>query len=141
LKARFQNFTDALLTSDPPIEGLDETMIVKPIQLHITLGTMCLNESEDDDVSNPENQEPEVKTVQQALDLLNSLRAEVMDFLRSSDRSEGGTSNTRKLRVNLDTMGTLNTGENETAHVLWIGPEPSHSSEKTDFERVAGALK
>jgi activating signal cointegrator complex subunit 1 len=134
LQARVQSFTDALLASDPPIEGIDETIIVKPTQLHITLGDMYLKESNDNSAPNQEDQEAQVKTVQQALDLLNSLRAEVVEVLRSNN-------NTKGLRVDLNTMGTLKPDKkNGTAHVLWIGPDTGHSSEKTTLEKVAGAL-
>jgi activating signal cointegrator complex subunit 1 len=134
LQARVQSFTDALLASDPPIEGMDETIIVKPTQLHITLGDMYLKESDDNGAPGQEEQGTQVKTVQQALDLLNNLRTEVVEVLRSNNNTEG-------LRVNLNAMGVLKPDKkNGTAHVLWIGPGTDHSSEETALEKVAGVL-
>jgi hypothetical protein len=94
---------------------------------------MHLVESDDNGPSNQDEQEQEFKTVQQALDLLSSLRPQVVEVLRSNN-------NAKKLRVTLNTMGILKPDKkNETANVLWIGQESAHSSEKTALEQVAGA--
>ncbi|PVF98399.1 hypothetical protein CPB86DRAFT_705293, partial [Serendipita vermifera] len=154
LQTRVRRFTDALLATDPPIGGLDETIIIEPPRLHITLGVMHLKESDDSATSsrnprrtnketsssNQEEQEQDFKTVQEALDLLSSLQAEVVEVVRPAKTSEatGSTaSNTQGLRVNLETMGILQPDKNETAHVLWIGPEASRGPHKTTLERVA----
>jgi hypothetical protein len=95
----------------------------------------------DNDGSNQGEPEPDIKTIQEALDLLSNLRTEVVEVLRSSqisNKTDGVANKAGGLRVNLDTIGTLQSDQNETAHVLWIGPETNRSSEKTALERVAG---
>ncbi|PVF98400.1 hypothetical protein CPB86DRAFT_784847, partial [Serendipita vermifera] len=138
LQTRVREFTDALLASNPPIEGLDEMMVIEPARLHITLGEMHLKKY-DNTASHSRRKATEgagasaqegeqIKTVQQALDLLGSLRSEITEITSSS--LEG-------LHVNLDTMGTLRPGKHETAHVLWIGPEPSSGPQETTLGQVA----
>jgi hypothetical protein len=98
----------------------------------------------DNDGSNQGEQEPDIKTIQEALDLLSNLRTEVVEVLRpsqTSNKTKGVANKAEGLRVNLDRMGTLQSDKNETAHVLWIGPETNRSSEKTTLERVAGMYK
>ncbi|CAG8662227.1 5130_t:CDS:2, partial [Acaulospora colombiana] len=136
LQDRVQRFTNALLAADPPIEGLDETIIIEPARLHITLGLLHLEKSNDTNAADQED----TKTVQQALDLLNSLRSEVVRIVKGTEVSEpggNGANETGGIPVNLDTMGTLKKDKNDTAHILWIGPEPSSGPDQTILERVA----
>ncbi|CAG8678283.1 12647_t:CDS:2, partial [Acaulospora colombiana] len=136
LQTRVLRFTRGLIDADPPIEGLDETIIIEPARLHITLGVMCLERSND---ANSADQEG-AKTVQQALELLTSLRSEVVEMVGATKTSETTGSAVIKaegLPVNLDTMGTLQRDKNDTAHVLWIGPEQSRGPQRTTLEQVA----
>lgn len=69
------------------------------------------------------------KTVQEALDLLESIKGSILKEL-----TRGGGDGT--LAVPLNTMDILQTEKNKTAHVLWIGPKRSIAP--TTLDRVAG---
>ncbi|CAG8678019.1 5901_t:CDS:2, partial [Acaulospora colombiana] len=139
LQIRVLQFKDALLASNPPIEGFDETVFVEPARLHVTLGLMHLEKSNYANVANKKG----IKTVQQALDLLSSLRPEIVKIVgatKASNTTGSAGSKAGGIPVNLDTMGTLNEDKNDTAHVLWIGPEARRGLQKTTLERVAAIV-
>ncbi|KAI0738791.1 kinase A anchor protein [Daedaleopsis nitida] len=96
-------FTDALLAADPPIPGLDASVVIPARRMHFTLGVMSLGL----DADNP------ARTIAAAARLLHDLCPRVHDLLRGE-----------KLRVSLDAMDimTPERGDDERAHVMWVGP-------------------
>ncbi|KAL1745522.1 hypothetical protein HDZ31DRAFT_36171, partial [Schizophyllum fasciatum] len=132
LRARLAAFNDALLASDPPIAGLDKSIVIDPRRVHLTLGVMCL-EREDaispvhaaTDVNDASNidanptsatsgtaslpDSPPKKTIASALALLRSLAPQLMAL--------------GPARVDLDRLGVLKTQKGgREANVLWVGP-------------------
>ena len=99
-------FQSGLLASSPAIPGLDPSIVIHPRRLHLTLGVMSLSSTTDPADSN-------TKTVQSALDLLRSLRPQIMRLLAG-----------HTLRVPLNRMHIMNPrrGRLDDAHVLWMGP-------------------
>ncbi|CAL1713815.1 unnamed protein product [Somion occarium] len=124
LRQRISAFTTALLASDPAIPGLDETIIISPRRLHLTLGVMSLDlEGPGPDPgpdpapsaegsSNNSNLRP--KTLESATQLLNELKPKVTELLVG-----------QKLRVGLKRINIMKPehGDPDRAHVLWAGPD------------------
>ncbi|KAG8999801.1 hypothetical protein FRB90_011953 [Tulasnella sp. 427] len=77
----------------------------------MTLGVMALSESSSPSEASSTNEAPPKKTVAEALDLLNSLRPEIMDIV----------SDTGGISVPLTGLRIMN-AKPEEAHVLWAGP-------------------
>jgi hypothetical protein len=105
-------FTTALLDQGTgAVRGLDESVIIPPRRLHLTLGVMSL--SPDDDARATTADTDRVKTPAEAVALLSGLRPRIMDILGS-----------RKLRVRLERMEVMKPerGDSSRAHVLWVGP-------------------
>jgi hypothetical protein len=138
---------------DPPIPGLDKSIIVQPSRLHITLGVMALKEdsSHSDGASResevqvtgttPENlsepqPDPPPKTISEALTLLEGLRGKITEEMGTR---EGASSNSGTVMVPLNTMGALRTDKKQTAHVLWMGPKKSQATAALD--RVSGECR
>ncbi|KAG8984773.1 hypothetical protein FRB90_005117, partial [Tulasnella sp. 427] len=81
-------------------------------RLHMTLGVMALSESSSPpEASSTNDAAPPKKTVAEVLDLLNSLRPEIMDIV----------SDTGGISVPLTGLRIMN-DRPEEAHVLWAGP-------------------
>jgi 2'-5' RNA ligase len=94
--------------------------MVDPIRMHLTLGVMSL-QSESDGAGS--------KTVNQALDLLRSLRSELLDGI---DHSRSGG-----LKVPLERMGTFSMGKGQSS-VLWVGPrELQEETENPEADTVS----
>jgi len=93
-----KSFQAALLEHSPPIPGLDNSIVVDPRRMHLTLGVMALGAE---------------KTLESALTLLNNLKPRIMDILSGE-----------KLRVDLNTLDIMppDRGDLDKAHVLWMGP-------------------
>ncbi|KIP10739.1 hypothetical protein PHLGIDRAFT_48278, partial [Phlebiopsis gigantea 11061_1 CR5-6] len=108
LRDRLSAFTQSLLSSDPAIPGLDESIVVSPRRLHITLGVMSLT-----DTSPVSSSVAPPRTVESALALLAQLRPRIMDIL-----------NGEELRVALQRADIMRPerGDLEKAHVMWVGP-------------------
>ncbi|KZT69482.1 hypothetical protein DAEQUDRAFT_726430 [Daedalea quercina L-15889] len=119
LQKTVSSFTDALLTSDPAIEGLDQSIVVPARRLHITLGVMDL--ATDTDQSGPtaasdeaEEGAPEQKpTLASAIAHLESLKPEILNLLAG-----------HKLCVELSTIDIMRSGgaSRKRANVVWVGP-------------------
>lgn len=126
-------FTDALLAADPPIDGLDPTIIVPPRRLHLTLGAMSLAKprraSHAKSPSEAVEQTPatEKPTLASAVAHLESLTPYVKELLAGE-----------KLRVELGELNTMQ-GRTNRANVMWVGP-PKEGEHETRLRAVAGAL-
>jgi activating signal cointegrator complex subunit 1 len=121
LRERVSDFTGALQQCDPPISGLDESVIIAPRRLHLTLGVMSLdsNASQKTNITAAEStapstsSQPRPKTLSSALSLLTDLKPRILDILGD-----------QKLRVALNRMDIMKPerGDLDMAHVLWLGP-------------------
>ncbi|TCD63061.1 hypothetical protein EIP91_006048 [Steccherinum ochraceum] len=108
-------FTDALLTTEPAVPGLDKSIVVSPRRMHLTLGVMSLSTelhpaSGNDDGSGQQQQQP---SLQSAIDLLQELKPRIMEALSG-----------KQLCVELKRVDIMKPerGSLEKAHVLWTGP-------------------
>lgn len=125
-------FTRSLLDSLPPIPGLDESIVISPRRLHITLGVMSLTDASDPPASDHgasgggEDRPP--RTVGAALRLLNELKPQLQEMLAGE-----------RLRVALRHVDIMrpDRGDLEKAHVMWAGP-PRDSEDARRLRRVAG---
>ena len=119
------------------MEGLDSTIVIDPVRMHLTLGVMAL-ESEDDAaaVAGTSSQHP--KTVSTALALLASLSPRISQILDGE----------RGVKIPLDVLDVLKTekmrnGKDEKigAGVLFLGPQESAiSPERRKLRDVCGML-
>lgn len=117
LRTRVANFTNSLLESNPPIPGLDQSVIISPRRLHLTLGVMSLSHESTGTSAG--------KTLQDAAALLTQLKPEILA------RLEGNP-----LRVALNHVDIMRPerGDLEKAHVMWVGPAPGDE----DTRRLKG---
>ena len=143
LRDRMSAFTRSLLDTPPAIPGLDESIVISPRRLHITLGVMSLADAD----SSPRPQsarrapadaaqgqasgsKPEVapKTVDDALRLLAELKPRIKDLLAGEP-----------LRVALRHVDIMkpDRGDLARAHVMWAGP-PKDGADAVRLRRVAG---
>jgi len=120
LRERISTFTTALQYTQPPMAGLDESIIIAPRRLHLTLGVMSLDSiasqtslSTAGSSASPVASESRPKTLPSALSLLTDLRPRILDILGN-----------QTLRVPLNRMDIMKPdhGDLEKAHVLWVGP-------------------
>jgi activating signal cointegrator complex subunit 1 len=121
-------FTRTLLDSLPVIPGLDQSIVIQPRRLHITLGVMSLTDSsEEPSLSSFPSTEPP-NSVSTALALLVSLKPRIQGLLAGAP-----------LRVALRHADIMKPdhGDLARAHVLWVGP-PSEGEDATRLRRVAG---
>ncbi|KAG8823618.1 hypothetical protein FRC17_009282 [Serendipita sp. 399] len=139
-------FTDGLLATDPPIPGLDKSIVIKPARLHITLGVMQLRKMSNKASSTGEfsnrpvaeetspslELEAPTKTIDDALALLASLRQDIMALITGDSRSS--TTSNATLMVPMEVIGVLQSDRNLMAQVLWIGPRKNE--EKTILDLV-----
>ena len=105
------SFTSSLLASDPPITGLDESIIIPARRLHLTLGVMSL----DNDSSN----NTEANSLSDALSLLESLKPRLLSILDGSP-----------LQIPFEVVDIMKPprGGASNAHVMYIGPDPHASN-------------
>ncbi|TDL19159.1 hypothetical protein BD410DRAFT_792407 [Rickenella mellea] len=112
---RLSTLTSDLLNASPSIPGLDPTIVVPGIRLHLTLGVMCLS---DDMRNEPETssvaQDAQNATLQNAITLLECIRPRLMSLMENKPR--------RVSFQRLDIMSP-NRGDLEKAHIMWIGPD------------------
>jgi activating signal cointegrator complex subunit 1 len=138
-------FGQSLLNEiDPPVLGLDESVIIRPRRLHFTLGVMSLASEPpatgSRDVVEPMNQS---RTINDAIRFLESLKPRVDELLRVS--TSGSAVETQKIRVTLNSMDVMKLEKKGAAHVLWIGPKDGNSVGIADegvnkFRQVCGML-
>ncbi|KAH8106395.1 hypothetical protein DFH11DRAFT_1732938 [Phellopilus nigrolimitatus] len=143
------SFTSALSaqSSNVPIKGLDESIIIPARRLHLTLGVMNLKDHLSMPLSPTSSRPPEVlhtnsgnlelpeKTVTSAFSLLQSLRPRILGILDGAP-----------LRVPLQQIGILKPerGDPGKAHVMYVGPiedVPCTDSESQDVRRLALVCK
>ncbi|KAF6742831.1 hypothetical protein DFP72DRAFT_1103285 [Ephemerocybe angulata] len=140
LRNDIASFQSSILAHEPPIKGLDKSIVIDPRRIHITLGVMAL-EKDLEKASPPpqpastggEPQEggvvpaeghgedaPTPKlTISSALALLESLKPQISTILTSS-----ATTESKKVYVPLDVLDVFPPGSTEKANVLWVGPDP-----------------
>jgi len=136
-------FGQSLLNeTEPPISGLDKSVLIPPRRLHFTLGVMSLAsassavdpEGTTDPVTRP-------RTVGEAVRFLEGLKPRLDDLVRGS--VTGSVDQAQKTRVILNSMDTMKLEKGGAAHVLWVGPRDGNSMDATDeetkkFRRVCG---
>lgn len=146
LRSAASDFTSSLLASDPPVDGLDDSIIIPSRRLHLTLGVMSLEDNQEQaDSSSPSTviyppslETPNTlitntpSTLASALALLNSLRPTLLQMLER-----------RPLLVPLESIDIMKPGRSAerrskddpmNAHILFAGPLPSNESE--DLKRL-----
>lgn len=124
LRTRLSTFTDALQQSEPPITGLDPSIVIDPRRVHLTLGVMSLFSSTPDPDPTKTNG---YKTLAAALALLQTLAPQIHSIL------DGNT-----LKFPLHEMGILKPERGRDkgkANVLWLGPGPG-AQENERLEKV-----
>ncbi|KAI9566274.1 kinase A anchor protein [Boletus coccyginus] len=123
LQTSVSSFTNGLLGTTPALPGLDRTIVIPPRRLHLTLGVMSLESSEDSNIAFDSQATNPRKTLSEALSLLSSLRPQISELLCGA-----------RLKVPLHMMGIMppDRGDPDKAHVLWLGPR--HENE--DAQRL-----
>lgn len=143
LRQAVSSFTSALLSANPPINGLDDTIIIPARRLHLTLGVMSLTEVEEpsssasakDNVAGDEPPPPrqKQKTLKSALELLISLQPRATELLNGA-----------RLRVPLTALDIMKPERNDAArsHVCFVGPSEKdmRSEDGKKLRAVCGAL-
>ncbi|KAF8721823.1 hypothetical protein AX14_010157 [Amanita brunnescens Koide BX004] len=100
LRTRVAAFQNDLLAANPPIAGLDRSIVIDPRRLHITLGVMTLY---------PDGPH----SVESALSLLQSLQPSIAVLLQGKNA----------VKVRLDSLDILKPDRDRSnAHVLFLGP-------------------
>ena len=113
--------------TDPPISGLDKSVLVTPRRLHFTLGVMSLASTSSTLAT--EGTTIRSRTLDDAARFLESLKPRLGDFLRISTADQA-----QKIRVTLNSMDTLKLERGGAAHVLWVGPKDGNSRDIADEE-------
>jgi len=123
LQTSVSSFTSGLLGTTPALPGLDRTIVIPPRRLHLTLGVMSLEGSENSNIAFDSQATNSRKTLSEALSLLSSLRPQILELLCGA-----------RLKVPLHMMGIMppDRGDPDKAHVLWLGP----SRENADAQRL-----
>lgn len=127
--------------TDPPISGLDKSVLIPPRRLHFTLGVMPLA-STSSAVGMEGTTDPTIqsRTLDDAVRFLESLKPRLDDLLRVSAANQA-----QKICAALDSMDILKPEKGGAAHVLWVGPKDGNSKNIVDEEtkrlrRVCGKL-
>lgn len=105
------------------VPGLDRSIVIPPRRLHLTLGVMSLEDSENSSNVVESRGINSRKTLSEALSLLSSLQPQVSKVLRGA-----------RLKVPFKIMDIMppDGGDPDKAHVLWFGP----SLESEDAQRL-----
>lgn len=113
LRSVAAKFTSLLLSSQPPIQGLDNSVIIPARRLHFTLGVMSLDSSQAEANKGPETSSKTSPSLSSAIELLHNLRPQILSRL-----------NNKPLSAALEAMDIMRPdgGDPERAHVLWVGP-------------------
>jgi len=138
-------FGQSLLNgTDPPVSGLDKSVLIPPRRLHFTLGVMSLtNTSSVIGAAGITDPTIQPRTLDDAVRFLESLKPRVDDLLRAS--AAGSSNQIQKVRVALDSMDTMKLEKGGMAHVLWVGPKDGNSKDISDdrtnkLRKVCGKL-
>jgi activating signal cointegrator complex subunit 1 len=126
LRDRIQEFHRRLLPSgdtNPAIEGLDQSILVDPRRLHLTIGVMALSSTESP--TQQSNTSGPGKTVSEAIALLHSLGSEIDAITREP------------VLLTLDKMGVLKT-QRQQAGVLYVGPSDEITEDAVKVGRIFG---
>lgn len=129
IQSKWSQVTRSFLNASPAIPGLDQSVIIKPGGLHVTLGVMSLRTDEEgsrritkkqqsQDVDSSRN--TQLHSVQDALALLRTLREPIRELIND------GSSLESRLYLPLDRLDIMRNGRNnhsDNAHVLWVGPD------------------
>jgi activating signal cointegrator complex subunit 1 len=118
--------------TDPPISGLDKSVLVPPRRLHLTLGVMMLASTASANRSEGTADHIQPRTLDDAVRFLESLKPRLDDLLRVS--VPGSIDQAQKIRVVLDSMDTMKLEKGGAAHVLWVGPKDGNSKDIVDEE-------
>ncbi|KAJ7849419.1 kinase A anchor protein [Mycena olivaceomarginata] len=124
LRDRIQEFHRRLLPSgdtNPAIEGLDQSILVDPRRLHLTIGVMALSSTESP--TQQSNTSGPGKTVSEAIALLHSLGPEIDAITREP------------VPLTLDKMGVLKT-QRQQAGVLYVGPSDEITEDAVKVGRI-----
>ncbi|KAK6977538.1 AKAP7 2'5' RNA ligase-like domain-containing protein [Favolaschia claudopus] len=105
------------------IEGLDQSILVDPRRLHLTIGVMALSSTEASPAPSSLISDSRVRTVSDAIALLQTLAPDINAI---SDEA---------LSLPLDKMGVLKT-QRQQAGVLYVGPSDTVTEEKTKVIRI-----
>jgi len=122
-------FTNGLLEVTPALPGLDQSIVIPPRRLHLTLGVMSLEDSDDSNIAFDGQASDSRKTISAALSLLTSLRPRISELLCGSP-----------LKVPLHMMNIMppDGGDPAKAHVLWFGPP--HENEDAKLLQKVGEM-
>ncbi|KAL0953332.1 hypothetical protein HGRIS_004577 [Hohenbuehelia grisea] len=151
LREKLQKFRAALLTSDPPIRGLEPKIAVDPRRIHFTLGVMTLESAPETQPSaGPEGtadapieeavsgtQSSPVlppKTVQSALALLETLKPAISNILKDGLEDQDATK--PPLSVSLTTLDVLKPDKRGGANVLCLGPPVDREKENIELQQL-----
>ena len=115
----------SLLASNPPIDGLDATIVTKPERLHLTLGVMSLvsrhaTPATSGPSRSPSSEDPH--TVSSALELLRSLINQISPLLRNETEGERLPASIEFSHLDIMKPPRRVKGKGD-AHVLWTGPD------------------
>jgi len=135
-------FGQSLLNeTDPPILGLDKSVLVSPRRLHLTLGVMSLVNTVPAVRTQGTTNHTQPRSVDDAVRFLESLKPGLDDLLRVS--VPGSVDQAQKISITLNSMDTMKLEKDGAAHVLWVGPKDSNSEDIADedtkrLRRVCG---
>ncbi|KLO11112.1 hypothetical protein SCHPADRAFT_791928, partial [Schizopora paradoxa] len=128
LQRTLSSFTSSLLASDPPIEGLDASIVVPARRVHITLGVMSLVDellvdggggtmelTSEETLKEKEMTKP-TPTLSSAIAFLQALRPRILEKL------EGGKALVPLERIDVMKNGSGRGKGKEMAHVLYAAP-------------------
>ncbi|KAJ7828019.1 kinase A anchor protein [Mycena olivaceomarginata] len=107
--------------TNPAIEGLDQSILVDPRRLHLTIGVMALSSTESP--TQQSNTSGPGKTVSEAIALLHSLGPEIDTITREP------------VPLTLDKMGVLKT-QRQQAGVLYVGPSDEITEDAVKVGRI-----
>lgn len=117
MRKKWSQVAASLLASPRAIPGLDESIILKPGSLHLTLGVLSLAPQKPSSTSEEVNSTVHRHTIGDALKLFQSLCAPLADILAAKG----------DLMVPLRHMDVMRGGPKqklEQSHVMWAGPDP-----------------
>jgi activating signal cointegrator complex subunit 1 len=103
--------TSSWLEHEPPIDGLDPSIVVHPRRLHLTLGVMALSPAPDPNPGSEEREQGKGRDLAGATALLASLAPRIRAVLAQNP-----------LRVPLGRLTTMQS-DPERAHVLYAEPD------------------